>query len=85
MSRKEGDLCPHCEEGHLTVDPDREIREEKGGFASHRTWLCDKCGEKCKDLVRGINETANVSETVKATKIEGKKEKRSWFSRFRKK
>jgi len=55
MARNVGDLCPHCRKGHLTVDPDREVREDpNGGTASHRTWLCDSCGKKCRDFNRGM-------------------------------
>ena len=64
MSRKEGDLCPHCKEGRLTVHPDREVRKEEGGSASHRTWLCDKCGKTCRDFVREIIENVNISDKL---------------------
>jgi hypothetical protein len=62
MSRNEGDPCPHCENGHLTVHPDREIREDPSGFASHRTWVCDTCGRTTRDLVRGINDNVTITE-----------------------
>jgi len=69
MSRKEGDLCPFCEKGHLTVDSDRLIRTDEGGSsASHRTWLCDTCGKTSKDHVRGIIENIDTSEQVDAKK-----------------
>jgi len=84
MSRKQGDLCPHCKEGHLTVHPDREIREDKLGTASHKTWLCDKCGKTCKDFERGVTEAIVTSEHVVA-KIQKEESRKGWFSRFRKK
>lgn len=70
MSRKQGDPCPHCKIGKLSVHPDRMIADG----ASHRTWLCDKCGKTCKDHMREIFENVNISETVssKLTKEKSK-------------
>lgn len=68
MSRQQGDICPHCNKGHLTVHPDREVRESKKGSTSHRTWLCDSCGKICKDLYRGINESVGITEDVDVKK-----------------
>ena len=68
MTRKEGDLCPHCKKGHLTVHPDREIRAEpNGNTASHTTWLCDTCGKTCRDFERGIIEHISFSDNVETT------------------
>jgi RNase P subunit RPR2 len=82
MARNEGDLCPHCKEGHLTVHPDREVRENSdGGTASHRTWFCDKCGKTTRDFIRGSVESGiNVSDTI-TTDVK----KKRWLDRFRKK
>ena len=61
MSRQQGDLCPHCNKGKLSVHPDRMIAD--GG--SHRTWLCDECGKTCKDHVREINDNMGMREKAK--------------------
>ncbi|MDE0089809.1 MAG: hypothetical protein OXP12_00370 [Thaumarchaeota archaeon] len=70
MSRKEGDSCPHCETGTLTVDSDREAYEnEDGSTGSHRTWLCDTCGKQTRDFYRGgQTEHIGVSDVVDAKK-----------------
>ena len=60
MSRKQGDPCPTCKDGILSVHPDTMISDNE----SHRTWLCDKCGCTCKDLGKTINETLGMSENV---------------------
>lgn len=84
MARTEGDLCPHCKEGRLTVHSDREVREEpNGGTASHRTWLCNnpKCGKTTRDFERGIVESmGNISDTVTADV-----KKKGFFDKFRRK
>ena len=69
MTRQEGDPCPRCKTGKLTVDPDRDIHEnEDGSSGSHRTWLCDSCGHKTRDFVRGVVDSVDVSDDVSGTK-----------------
>lgn len=73
MTRKEGDLCPHCKKGQLTVHPDREVRAEpSGNTASHRTWLCDSCGMTCRDFIRGIVEHISHSDNVNVDVVKSK-------------
>lgn len=69
MVRQEGDPCPCCKTGKLTVDPDREVYEnEDGSSGSHRTWLCDNCGHKPRDFYRGIGDSIGVPDDVSRTR-----------------
>lgn len=71
MERKEGDPCPRCANGKLTVHPDREVYEnEDGSSGSHRTWVCDNpdCKHEARDFKRGIVETIDVSDSVSVSK-----------------
>ena len=72
MTRQEGDLCPHCKKGRLTVDPDRmEYESPDGGSGSHRTGVCDNpdCGKRTRDHTRGVVEPSiGVSDDISVSK-----------------
>ena len=65
MTRQQGDLCPHCNKGKLSVHPDTMITDG----ASYRTWLCDECGKTCKDHVIELIENVDVSDDVDAKNL----------------
>ena len=66
MSKKQGDLCPHCKIGRLSVHPDRMASEKNNQTASYRTWLCDnpECGKTCRDNYIGLTEHVGITENV---------------------
>jgi hypothetical protein len=68
MAHNEGDPCPHCGIGHLRVHTVKKIRKDPSGFASHRTWMCDRCGETTRDIVLGIIDNVTITDKLSGSK-----------------
>lgn len=53
-----GDPCPHCNTGHLTYCPKKEITEEKNKLYEEERFLCNKCDKISTVHKIQSNETA---------------------------